>query len=51
MLAEERVDLADAKNRLITVAPGDDDNLVQNIVLDLRIRNNPADELQIEEIP
>src|SRR6516162_7948273 len=49
--AKERIELAGAKYRLIAIGARHDDDLMQNVIFDGRVRDDPVDWLFIQEVP
>src|SRR5262249_33654781 len=49
--AEEGIELAGAKYRLIAIGARHDDDLVQNVIFDGRVRDDPADWRFTQEVP
>jgi hypothetical protein len=52
LIATKRgIDLAGAKHRLVAVGAGHDDNLVQNVIFDVWVRDDPVNWRVFQKIP
>jgi hypothetical protein len=48
---KKRIKLAGAEHRLIAVGAGYDDHLVQDVVFNVRVRNDPINRRVVQEVP